>query len=422
MNRFNRRQFLQTSGLGALALGAGLAPLRGLAASGSDLNFVFIFNGGGYDPTRVFANCFEQRGVDMELDSGLSTAGGLSYISHEDRPSVDLFFERYHSRSLILNGMLVPSVAHGACARLMMTGTTNDGASDWAAILAGQTDEAALPQLVLSGPSYPGQYGTSVTRAGTSGQLEALLNGSVVEWSDMQTKAPAVRAEDRMDSYMLRRATAAVEGAQLPQAKALYESYAASLDRAVDLKDLQGIIDWNASGDLTSQGNLVARLLRLGLCRCVMMHHGGRGWDTHTDNDTTQSQSWESLFSGLLDMTDRLASLPGRSTSSLLDETVIVVLSEMGRTPQLNDQDGKDHWPYTSAMVVGPGITGSRVIGATDEFYYGKTIDPDSGELWEGAGSIELSTSSFGATLLNLAGVDHEPYLAGTIPIPGILR
>jgi uncharacterized protein (DUF1501 family) len=121
-------------------------------------------------------------------------------------------------------------------------------------------------------------------------------------------------------------------------------------------------------------------------------------------------------------MTDRLASLPGRSTSSLLDETVIVVLSEMGRTPQLNDQDGKDHWPYTSAMVVGPGITGSRVIGATDEFYYGKTIDPDSGELWDGAGSIELSTSSFGATLLNLAGVDHEPYLAGTIPIPGILR
>ena len=58
---------------------------------------------------------------------------------------------------------------------------------------------------------------------GTSGQLEALLDGSVVEWSDMQTKAPAVRAEDRMDSYMLRRATAAVEGAQLPEAKALYE-------------------------------------------------------------------------------------------------------------------------------------------------------------------------------------------------------
>jgi hypothetical protein len=422
MNRFNRRRFLQASGLGAIALGAGLVPIRGLAASGSDLNFVFVFNSGGYDPTRVFANCFEQRGVDMEVTAGVSTAGGLSFVSHEDRPSVQLFFERYHSRTLILNGLLVPSVAHGSCRRLMMTGTTNDGASDWAAIVAGQSDDVALPQLVLSGPSYPGLHGTSVTRAGTSGQLEALLSGSVLDWSDLHTKAPAARAEDRMDTYMLRRATAAIEGAELPGAKRLYESYAASLDRAVNLKDLQGIIDWDASSDLTSQGNLVARLLRLGICRTVMLNHGGRGWDTHTDNDDIQSQSWESLFSGLLDMTDRLAALPGRTTASLLDETVIVVLSEMGRTPQLNDQRGKDHWPYTSAMIVGSGITGSRVVGATDEFYYGKTIDPDTGELWDGAGAIDLTTSSFGATLLNLAGLDHEPYLAGVPSIPGLLR
>lgn len=421
MNDFNRRKFLQASGLGAIALGAGMVPLRGLAASGSDLNFIFIFNGGGYDPTRVFANCFEQRGVDMEVDSGLTTMGDLTFVDHDDRPSVRLFFDRYHSRSLILNGMLVPSVAHGSCRRLMMTGTTNDGASDWGAIVAGQSNDVALPQLVLSGPSYPGQYGTSVTRAGTSGQLDALLNGSVIDWSDQNTKAPASRAEDRMDSYMLRRAASAIEGAKLSDAKRLYQGYSSALERAVNLKDLQGIIDWDASNDLTSQGNLVAKLLRLGICRTVMLNHGGRGWDTHTNNDDTQSQSWESLFSGLLDMTDRLAALPGRTTGTLLDETVIVVLSEMGRTPQLNDQEGKDHWPYTSAMVVGPGITGSRVVGATDEFYYGKTIDPLTGELFDGAGSVELTTSSFGATLLNLAGVDHEPFLAGTPSIPGLL-
>ena len=421
MNDFNRRKFLQTSGLGAIALGAGLVPLRGLAASGSDLNFVFIFNGGGYDPTRVFANCFEQRGVDMEIDSGLTTVGGLTFVDHDDRPSVRLFFDRYHSRSLILNGMLVPSVAHGTCRRLMMTGTTNDGASDWGAIVAGQSSDVALPQLVLSGPSYPGEFGTSVTRAGTSGQLDALLNGSVIDWSDQHTKVPASRAEDRMDSYMLRRAAAAIESAKLGDAKRLYQSYSSALERAVNLKELQGIVDWDVSNDLSSQGSLVAKLLRLGICRTVMLNHGGRGWDTHTNNDDTQSQSWESLFSGLLDLTDRLAALPGRTTPSLLDETVLVVLSEMGRTPQLNGDEGKDHWPFTSAMVVGPGITGSRVVGATDEFYYGKPIDPLTGELFDGAGSVELTTSSFGATLLNLAGVDHEPFLAGTPSIPGLL-
>ena len=421
MKDFNRRHFLQATGLGAVALGAGLMPMRGLAASGSDLNFVFVFNSGGYDPTRVFANCFEQRGVDMEIDSGLTTVGDLTFVDHDNRPSVRLFFDRYHHRSLILNGMLVPSVAHGTCRRLMMTGTTNDGASDWGAIVAGQSDDVALPQLVLSGPSYPGEYGTSVTRAGTSGQLDALLNGSVIDWSDLNTKVPATRAEDRMDAYMLRRAASAIESARLPAAKHLYQGYEAALERAVNLKDLQGIIDWDSANDLTSQGNLVAKLLRLGICRTVMLNHSGRGWDSHTNNDDTQSQSWESLFSGLLDMTDRLAALPGRTTSSLLDETVIVVLSEMGRTPQLNDQDGKDHWPYTSAMVVGPGVTGSRVVGATDEFYYGRTIDPVSGELFDGAGAIDLTTANFGATLLNLAGIDHEPYLSGVPPISGLL-
>jgi len=422
MKDFNRRAFLQASGLGAIALGAGLVPLRGLASSGSDLNFVFVFNSGGWDPTRVLANCFEQRSVDMEVSSGVTSVGGLSFVDHDDRPSVRLFFERYHSRSLILNGMLVPSVAHGTCRRLMMTGTTNDGASDWAAILAGQVSgDIALPELVLSGPSYPGPYGTAVTRTGTSGQLDALLDGSVIDWSDLNTKAPVSRAEDRMDSYMVRRAAAAIEGATLKDAKKLYQSYQASLDRAVNLKDLQGIINWDSSSDLSAQGSLAAKLLRLGICRCLMMNHGGSGWDSHTNNDDTQSRSWESLFSGLLDMTDRFAALPGKGSGSLLDETVIVVLSEMGRTPQLNDQEGKDHWPYTSALVVAPGITGSRVVGATDEFYYGKQLDPFTGELWDGPDAIDLTTSSFGATLLNLAGVDHEPYLAGTSSIPGLL-
>ena len=60
-------------------MGAGLVPWRPLAASTSGLNFVFVFNGGGWDPTRVFANCFEQRAVDMEVDAGVSTFGNLGW-------------------------------------------------------------------------------------------------------------------------------------------------------------------------------------------------------------------------------------------------------------------------------------------------------------------------------------------------------
>lgn len=416
----NRRDFLQFSGLSGVALGAGLVPFQSLASSQSDLNFVFVFNSGGWDPTRVFANCFEQRAVDMELDSGLSNIGDLRWVDHVDRPSVTNFFERYHSRSVIFNGLLVPSVAHGNCRRLMMTGTSNDGASDWAAIIAGGASmELALPQMVLSGPSYPGQHGVSVTRAGTGGQLDALLSGEVLDWSDQLTERPPVRAEDRMDSYLVRRAAAAVDSANLPRAKELYEAYEASLVRGVELKDLQDVINWSAGGSLAAQGNLAGQLLNLGISRTVMMNHGGSGWDSHQNNDQTQSQSWESLFGGLLDTADRFDTLPGRNGGSLLDETVFVVMSEMGRTPALNDGEGKDHWPYTSALVMGPGLTGGRVIGATDDFYYGERIDMESGEL--DRNGQDLTVGNLGATLLAVAGVDPGDYLPGVAPITGLL-
>jgi hypothetical protein len=416
----NRREFLQFSGLSGVALGAGLVPFQTFAAAQSNLNYVFVFNGGGWDPTRVFANCFDQRSVDMELDSGVSSIGELSWVDHIDRPSVTTFFQRYHQSSVIFNGLLVPSVAHGNCQRLMMTGTSNDGASDWAAIIAGQSSmDLALPQMVLSGPSFPGQHGTAVTRAGTGGQLDALLSGDVLNWSDQLTDRPPARAEDRMDSYLVRRAAAAVESANMPRAKELYAAYEASLVRGVELKDLQDVINWSAGGSLTAQGNLAGQLLTMGISRTVMMNHGGSGWDSHTNNDQTQSQSWESLFGGLLDMADRFASLPGRNGGNLLEETVIVVMSEMGRTPALNNNEGKDHWPYTSALVMGPGFTGGRVIGATDEFYYGERIDYDSGELHRNG--QDLTVGNLGATLLAAADVDSYDYLPGMAPIAGVL-
>ena len=417
----NRRDFLQFTGLGGVAMGAGLVPFQALGATQSKLNFVFVFNGGGWDPTRVFANCFEQRSVDMELDSGVSQIGDLSWVDHVDRPSVTAFFDRFHDKSTIFNGLLVPSVAHGNCSRLMMTGTSNDGAADWAAIIAGESSmDLALPQVVLSGPSYPGGKGTSVTRAGTSGQLDALLSGEVLNWSDQLTERPSTMMEDRMDSYLIRRASAAIQGAQLPKAKALYEAYESALLRGVDLKDLRQVINWSASGDLGSQGNLAAQLLSMGISRTVMMNHGGSGWDTHTNNDATQSQSWESLFGGLLDMADRFSTTPGQHGGSLLDETVIVVMSEMGRTPALNGNEGKDHWPYTSALVMGPGLQGGRVIGATNEFYYGELLDFETGEVWrEGK---DLTVGNLGATLLAAADVEPGDYLPGVSAVTGVLK
>jgi hypothetical protein len=68
---------------------------------------------------------------------------------------------------------------------------------------------------------------------------------------------------------------------------------------------------------------------------------------------------------------------------------------------------------------MGPGFTGGRVIGATDEFYYGERIDYDSGELHRNG--QDLTVGNLGATLLAAADVDSYDYLPGMAPVTGVL-
>ena len=56
----------------------------------------------------------------------------------------------------------------------------------------------------------------------------------------------------------------------------------------------------------------------------------------------------------------------------MADRLVIVMQSEMGRTPWYNETGGKDHWSVTSMMAMGAGIRGGRVVGMT-------SVNPESG-------------------------------------------
>jgi uncharacterized protein (DUF1501 family) len=86
------------------------------------------------------------------------------------------------------------------------------------------------------------------------------------------------------------------------------------------------------------------------------------GWDTHTKNFQILKQwnlpQFDQTFSALL------ADLDARG---LLDETVILVTSEMGRTPRVNGSAGRDHWTYCYGnLLAGAGIRGGSVCGASD--------------------------------------------------------
>ena len=415
---FSRRTFLGTT---AGLLGASTLPLKAALAAGPAGNkrkFVFVVNYGGWDPTRVFASEFDNPSVDMERSADIGAVGNLTFVDHPNRPSVRQFFEEHYQRTLMVNGVLVPSVAHENCLHIIMTGSTSSVSADWPAILAGAGAASyALPGVVVGGPSFPGALGSVVTRTGGSSQLEGLLSGDILDYSDIRTASPDARAEAIMDSYLARRAAAAADAAQGKQAS-LRGVYTSSLERAASLKELLHVVDFSSGTSLSEQIRLAVDLLSLGISRVATVS-SEYGWDTHVDNDNLQSSNFEGLFSSLRDLMARLQATPGESAPTLADETVVVVLSEMGRTPQLNATDGKDHWPYTSALLVGPGITGNRVVGGLDEYYYGERIDPETGEL--DSDGRDLSADTLGSTLLNLADIDHQDYLPGVSSIPGLL-
>ena len=70
-------------------------------------------------------------------------------------------------------------------------------------------------------------------------------------------------------------------------------------------------------------------------------------------------RSWTRLCLPLLD---------DLSKRGLLEETLVVLATEFGRTPNINVNDGRDHYPKAfSCMLAGGGIRGGQVWGSTDE-------------------------------------------------------
>lgn len=409
--------------LGGLAAAFGATALpRALRAAGNPAGrrFLFFYNPGGWDPLSALAPLHGAAGVDMSPLSGPATAGALRYV---DSPanSVRAYFEAWHARTTLVHGVSVPSVSHEICTKLSLTGEVGAARPDWPTLIAdAQADAYTVPSMVLGGPSFPGALGVSSARVGTNGQLQALLDGDIFAYSDVELPGRFRDLTGRMlDRYAAARARARADGALGGSDAVLATAAARSVTRVHDLRDASWDLNLSATYDLTGQVDTAIDLLHRGLARCVTVSSGAYGgWDTHTNNDQGQLPLHDLLFSELHRALGRLQSLPGREGGTLLDETTVVVLSEMGRTPRYNTGAGRDHWPFSSVLLAGAGATGGE-IGGWDDNYFGRPIDLASGEPTE-TGAV-LSMNVLGATLLAMAGLDPEAWMPGERPIGALL-
>ncbi len=86
----------------------------------------------------------------------------------------------------------------------------------------------------------------------------------------------------------------------------------------------------------------------------------GFGWDTHTDNFDAVQKLCEVLDPGWATLLEDL------KTRGLLDTTLVAWMGEFGRTPTINANKGRDHYPNAwSTVLCGGGIKGGQVVGST---------------------------------------------------------
>jgi uncharacterized protein (DUF1501 family) len=131
--------------------------------------------------------------------------------------------------------------------------------------------------------------------------------------------------------------------------------------RAFDINAEKPTLRDNYGRNDLGQSCLLARRLVEAGVSYVTIQAGG-GWDTHGDNfkqlkDKLLPNYDQALSALVQDLADR----------NLADEVLVMAFGEFGRTPRINGNAGRDHWPGAmSVLLSGGGLKMGQVIGETD--------------------------------------------------------
>ncbi len=124
-------------------------------------------------------------------------------------------------------------------------------------------------------------------------------------------------------------------------------------------------------------------------------------WDTHSNNFGQMKESLaptlDAAFSALFEDLDE---------RGMLDDTLVVVNAEFGRTPAINNKAGRDHWPWVySLAVAGAGIRPGTIYGASDASAAYPTENPHD-------------PADFAATIYHLLGIPQDTIIYDSLQRP----
>lgn len=407
----SRRRVLQAGFLGGVGLS--LADYLRLAHSASSRPLadaaVFIHLQGGPSHLDTLdmkpAAPAEERGPFKRIQTSLP---GL--VACEHLPRLAKAIDRF----TLLRGISHSAGAHPQANQYLFTGNRVSPAVEHPALGAVVSKELAAPPDVPSFVAVPGSemrpgylgvayapFSTSVTpQAGEPFEVRGLVLGEGLSIDRVRNREALLADLDQTfrqgDAH-----SDLLEGMDQFARKAQQMILSPRSREAFDIsREPPSITSLFGDDELSQSALLAVRLVEYGV-RFVTVTHGG--WDTHLDN-------FQRLEKPLLPQLDRAlpALVESLALKGLLERTLVVVTGEFGRTPAINKNAGRDHWPRTMwTLLAGGGTPPGQLIGLTDDKGHG----PDDG--------TDIKPDDLAASIYHALGINakHEYYTATGRPV-----
>jgi uncharacterized protein (DUF1501 family) len=374
-----RRDFLKLVGMAGLGLAVPFHTDRASADAPKQDEpypgpFYVVFNAsGGWDTTYLM----DPKGINginrLYQEGDILTKGEHKYAPNRKHAqggmSNEDFYAEFGDELLVVNGLDYSVNNHSPGSRYMATGKLDSLVYPTFAALAAACWGSTCPLAYLTFGNYSATGNlVAMSRVPYLPSLQRIANADAIDGNE---KAPYHDdfALDRIEQALRAGHEAAAGRPRLPRAERAENMLYAAQMNSKALQRVTQYIPKNVPKErLAQQAEIALASFKAGVCVSANLDIGQ--FDSHANNDRDQMKLIPEFLAGIAYLIRRAGELKMR------EQLVIVAQSEMGRTPNYNAGNGKDHWSIGSAMFLGRGIEGNRVLGATDEKQFAVPLDP----------------------------------------------
>ena len=376
-----RRNFLKWCASAGLGLAAPIPLVRSASADQQELPayegpYYIVFNASGGWDTTYLMDPKGTGGINRLYQEGdILTHGAHRFApttkQKEGGLSNEDFFGEFGEELLVVNGLDYSVNNHSPCSRYMATGKLDSLAYPTFAALVAACKGPACPLSFLTFGNYSATGNlVAMSRVPYLPSLKRIANADAIDGNE---RAPYHDdfAQDRIERALgEQRAERAVQSLLPRQQRAENMLYAAQVNSKALARVTPHVPQEIPKQRLAQQAEIALASFKAGVCVSANLSIGQ--FDSHANNDRDQMKLIPELLEGIAYVLHRAEELQIR------EKLVVIAQSEMGRTPTYNKGNGKDHWSIGSIMFLGPGITGNRVVGATDEGQFAVPIHPQT--------------------------------------------